>query len=167
MNSDQALQLLKESIITPGAYRLSESFKGDSSVGIALNGKPFLLVGWHDDDESQRVTERLLINEQFAELVRYIYGDSAGLSKVIVKNSVACPSDSYLAIAKSVQGQTEDGADEDELQAILIDDRQDFAAGLCINNSIMMCFCPDAEPLSTQIKIDQLPHLLSPGIFAH
>ena len=157
MNANQVLQLLKESIITSGTYRPSESFKGDSSVGIALNGKPILLLGWHDDKDSQSVTERLLINEQFAELVRYIYGDSAGLSKVIVKSSAACPLDLYLAVVKSAQGQTEDGTGKDELQGIVVDDRQDFAVGLCINDSIMKCFYPDAKPLSVQIDINQIP----------
>lgn len=158
MNTVKALQLLKESVITSGTYRPSESFKRFTSVGIALKGKPILLLGWNDDEASQNVTDRLLVNEQFAELVQYIYGDSAGLSKAVVKNSDACPLDLYLAIVKSEQGKEEDGTSEDELQGIVIDDRQDFAVGLCINDSIMKCFYPAANSLSVQIEINKIPN---------
>ena len=80
-------QLLKESPITPGHYSPSDSFKDWSSVAIALDDEPIMLIGWSDDSDSHDVAARLLDNEDFATLVRYEYGCSDNMTKVVIDNA--------------------------------------------------------------------------------
>ena len=71
MNNEQALQLLKESILSTGTYNPSESFNNSKSVALELNDKPIILLGWEDDQESNEIATRLISNHQFLQLITH------------------------------------------------------------------------------------------------
>lgn len=147
-------QLLKESPITPGKYKPSSDFKASSSVGIALDGKPIMLLGWSDDSDSHDVAARLLDNEDFATLVRYEYGSSDNISKVIINNADIDNVREYNCITESKQGVVENGVGQGMLVAVTFKESPVLSVGCCINNSVMQCFYPESTPLSIQISLD-------------
>lgn len=153
-NKEIALQLLVESIITVGTYKPSKEFLSSDSIGITLNGEPILLLGYADDAESIDITDRLLDNKDFRELVEYVFGSSENLSKAAMSNSQTCPNPEYSCITKSVQGMEEDGSGTGDLVAVLPIERAAFACCLCINSKIMQCFYPSAKPLSKQVVLN-------------
>lgn len=146
------LRLFIESIITVGFYKPSEWFLSGDSVAVMLDGQPILLVGPHDDVDSIEITDRLLASKHFKDLVGYVFGNSI-LAKGFVSNKLVCTKPEYRCITKSEQGLEEDGNGTGDLVAVLPLDREDFAAGMCINSEIMLCFYPTATPLSKQIGL--------------
>lgn len=155
LSENLALQLLKESIITPGFYNPSQEFLANDSIGIAFDGQPLLMVGYPDYEENHQIIDRLLGNKHFFDLVDYVFGSGASLklSKMQFKNAEVCPGAEYASLTTSEQGQAEDGSGIGDLVAVLMTERKDFAAGLCMNSSIMLCFYPNAKPLSIQISL--------------
>lgn len=153
LNPTIALQLFIESILTVGTYNPSEAFLESESVGIALDTQPILLLGYSGDKESNEIIDRLLLNDQFIDLVDYAFGTSENLKKVVVKNQSVCKESEHRSIVLSEQGVQEDGKGSGALVAVLPFCFDDFATGLCINSSIMQCFYPTAAPLSTQIGL--------------
>lgn len=154
MNQEQGLKLLKESILTTGEFTPSQNFLSDRSVGIAINGKPIILLGWADDEESNHIADRLVSNSHFHRLVDYVFGSCESVEKITVHNSEVCKTISYPCITESEQGLVEDGQGSGTLVALILkDDRPDFGFGICVNNSIMQSFYPEAKPLSVQIEL--------------
>ncbi|MGP9666516.1 hypothetical protein [Psychrobacter sp. AOP31-A1-22] len=154
LSNDIVLKLLAESPITPGKYKPSSDFKASSSVGIALDGKPIMLLGWSDDSDSHDVADRLLDNHDFATLVRYEYGCSDNMAKVIIDNADIDSNQEYNCITESKQGVVEDGVGQGMLVAVTFKESPVLSFSCCINNSVMQCFYPESTPLSTQISLD-------------
>lgn len=154
LNNSKTNELLKESIMTNGKYFPSDKFKEDSSVAIALGDKAILLMGWANDAEAHNQTDRLLANPEFANLVKYEYGNSDNLYKVVVANIAACPGDEYVCLAESKQGVLDNGESTGMVVAVLPDNNPSFGFGLCINSSLMLDIFPNAKPLSTQVILD-------------
>lgn len=155
MNQTQALQLLKESILTVGVYELSEEFKQSNSIAIELNQKPILLLGYEGDKESDDIANRLLKSDQFLKLVMYEFGHVETLKKTVVVNKDVCVNPSYKCITKSEQGLEEDGSGTGQLVAVNPDNKDAFGFGICVNNEIMKCFYPDAKDLSAIVVLHE------------
>lgn len=153
MTNKEALQLLKESILTTGTYVPSENFKNSNSIALELNGKPIILLGWEEDQESDNVANRLIENKHFLSLLKYEYGFIESLEKKIVSNRESCPKASYHCITTSKQGMIEDGKGIGDLVAIILNEKDSLGFGMCINNSIMKCFFPYATTLSLQVEL--------------
>ena len=154
MNNEQALQLLKESILMTGTYNPSERFNNSKSVALELNDKPIIILGWEDDQESNDIATRLISSHHFLQLITHEYGLIESLKKTIVTNREVCPDSSYNCIIKSEQGLIEDGQGAGELVAVILDDNNALGFGICVNNDIMKCFYPNAKSLSSQVELN-------------
>lgn len=151
LTGDLTSQLIKESALTSGLYHPSDVFRNANSVAITLKNTPIILLGWEGEGNSAALADRLLNNAEFINLVKHEYGDTEGIGSAIVSNNMVCPGPDYLCLAESKQGVIDDGEDGCAVVSILPHNNHAFAFGLCINSSIMLCFCPDAKPLSKQV----------------
>lgn len=150
-------QLWLNTFIAKGEFTPSKDFLSDRSVGIALNGKPIILLGWADDEESNHIADRLVSNSQFHQLLAYVFGSCESVEKITVHNAAVCQAITYPCITESEQGVVEDGEGTGTLVALILKhDRLDFGFGICVNNSIMQSFYPQAKPLSVQIELKTL-----------
>ncbi|NWK51868.1 hypothetical protein HYG89_04720 [Acinetobacter sp. SwsAc5] len=154
-NPEIAFDLLTESPICAGRYRPSEEFKKGHSLGITINGEPILMLGYAEDQENHDIADRLLACEGFKKLVKTVFGTHEGLEKGVIINQLACPDPEYLCLTESEQGVVETGIGTGLLVAVLPQDRQDFAFGLCAMNDVMLCLYPNAKPLSKQIILSE------------
>lgn len=154
MNQAQAAQLLKESILMPGSYSPSTRFMRSRSVALEVNEKPILLLGWEEDQESHEIADRLISNPYFKALIEYEYGTIDSVKKTIVENGELCLKASYNCITKSEQGFVEEGHQNGELVAIVLEDNKALGFGMSISNGIMQCFYPDALALSVQVEFN-------------
>lgn len=148
-----AAQALKESIITPGVYTPRLSFLTAKSIGIVMDGKPIVLLGFEGDEHSNDVADRLLASQQFHVLVKYEFGEYQELTKEIVSNDSYCATKGYKAIVKSEQGKIEHGHEEGRLEAVLPLGTEAFGFGMCVSNELAKCFFPDAVDISCGIVL--------------
>lgn len=151
LTDDLTSQLVRESALTSGLYRPSDVFRNANSIAITLKGAPIILLGWEGENNSTVLAERLLNNSEFINLVKHEYGHTEDIGSAVVSNNAVCPGTEYLCLAESKQGVIDDGEDGCAVVSILPHNNHAFAFGLCINSSIMLCFCPDAKPLSKQV----------------
>ena len=152
MNIHQSQELLKESIIKTGIYHTDNEFLSNKSVSITMDDEPIILLGSSKDIESHKIAERLLSNQQFKDLLNQEYNFLGQLKKKVVHNKTVCAYKSiFNCISKSEQGYSPTPSNtNDELVAVLLD-KNALGLGICINDSIMKCFYPDATPLTYQI----------------
>lgn len=149
-----AAQALKESIISPGIYTPRLSFLSAKSIGIVVDGKPIVLLGFEGDEDSNDVADRLLASPQFHALVKYEFGEYQELTKEIISNDAYCATKEYNAVVKSEQGKIEAGHEEGRLEAVLPVGSQAFGFGMCVSNELAKCFFPDAVDISCDIVLD-------------
>ena len=154
MSKQHAIRALTESIITPGIFLPTESFLSETSVAVTMDGKPIVLAGPADDQESIEAVDRLLASKEFAALVKYEFGDNKELSKAVVPNKgVVQAGQEYKALTKKDQGTGVEGG-TGELAAVIPHGSNAFGFGLCVSNELMLCFYPHAIPLTDDITLD-------------
>lgn len=153
ISRENVLRLLTDSIITPGTYTPTVRFLSSKSVGITMDGKPIIIVGYEGDQESNEVVDRLLASAEFAGLVEDRFGSYKKLSKSIISNNGYCANQACQAITKGQQGGCLDSKGVGQLVALLPEGSESFACALCVSNNLMLCFYPNAIPLKNDISL--------------
>lgn len=154
VSKQHALRALVESIITPGIFLPTESFLTGTSVAVTMDGKPIVVAGPADDQESIETVDLLLASKEFAALVKYEFGDYKELSKAVVPNKdVVQAGQEYKALTKKDQGIGVEGG-TGQLAALIPHGSNAFGFGICVSNELMLCFYPHATPLTDDITLD-------------
>lgn len=154
------VSLLKESILALSYYDPSDDFYNEKSVGIAVNGKPLLVLGPSDDAKSNSIADRLLKCTDFVDAVEYQYGQVI-LTKVVVSNA-DIGKHQMLGLHESKQGVMDSPNDlrvkGAVLEAIFVPDPKSIsslALHCCIQTNIMKCFHPEANRLSYTLELKE------------
>lgn len=152
--NQQAVRALTESIITPGTFLPTERFLTVTSVAVTMDGKPIVVAGPADDQESIEAVDRLLASKEFAALVKYEFGDYKDLSKAVIPNKdVAQAGQEYKAITQKDQGTGVVGG-KGQLEALIPHGSNAFGFALCVSNELMLCFYPHAIPITDDITLN-------------
>lgn len=154
-------QLLTETKLEPTTYIPSDNFKQQSHVAICMDEQPLMFIGINDDPEAHEVANRLLNNEHFITLTQKAFSIKfkKTLLKKMVVNDYFFHQREYMSLAESEQGK-EIGMNDEPTLIVLFNldeefDKKDFMSytiTLCIYNSIMKCFFPNADNLSHQLS---------------
>lgn len=155
-NEDLSLQLLKESSITVGSYAPTENMSQSRLVAIIQDNKPIIAFGYHDDEESIEIADKLLNDKDFVRIIEYIYGSKDNLHRGVVLGKEVFNDlnyDKYSSIVSSKQGEYEDGTGKGALEAIIFGKEHTLAFAMCVTNSVMMIMKPKSRPLSMKLSL--------------
>lgn len=153
ITKERVVRLLEESIITPGSYTPTAKFLSSKSVGITIDGKPIMIVGYEGDRESNKIIDRLLASTEFAGLVENEFGSYEKLEKSTISNLEYCTGQDCNAITKGKQGSGINSKGKGQLVALMPEGAESFTCALCVSNVLMLCFYPNAIPLRDGISL--------------
>lgn len=152
------LKLLNESALSLAYYEPTQEFLSTISIGIAVNGMPFMIFGKTTDPISNFTVDRLLKSQDFLDAVEYQYGPAI-LSKIEFDNDKITNS-KLLGIRKSTQGKLDTPQNLESkgavLEAIFLREPStvsSLALHCCIQSNIMLCIDPDSKPLSYSLDL--------------
>lgn len=153
MNEAQSLQLIEESILGVGEYYPSQKFIAGASIAIMVNQRPVLLLGYSSDENAYRIADRLLACPEFIQLINFIYANEDNhISKGIVLNRTLTQ-DHFKCLMTSKQGHLNHAHECCEVEAIAVEHGEMLTFSICVNSAIMLCFYPEAKPLSIQVEL--------------
>lgn len=153
-----ALDLLKRSTLTPGKYVPSPAVRFNPSTAVICDGKPVVLCGWVELEESGRQA-RDLSETAYLKAILKTRGIVGPITHGIVKGSDIDWPDVASAVVTKSPGRVEYGADEGEVVAIVLNDpHAAIALALCINTETARALDPKAPELDDGIKLSLLYH---------
>ena len=152
-NTETALELLKQSAITPAAYTPSKSYLDSLSVAVTLDGKPLFFIGYADSKECNNQALALASNKDFRKIMNFIFGGVFVYGIGHFHNSCYFKLDkSYNAVAGCIQGVRDDsgmGSLEVVIATETSNDKGLAAAfALCVYDKIMRIIVPTAKPIT-------------------
>lgn len=160
MNFEQLIQLQRESVLCTGGYAPDDAFMQEKSVVITLASKVILMVGLSSETESFAIAERLLNDRCFLDMVEYCCGSRQALRHTVMHNSAICSKDVFYPAVLLKPQDEEAELDATHLVAVVPIQKPILAMALCVSNSLMLDFCPNAPPLSLDIRLNKEPRLL-------
>lgn len=160
MSPEQArqMELLRQSTLTPGAYKPTPAMRADSHVVLAIGREPLILLGPDNDYESNQIAQRLSASAEMASMVNTIYPEWTGPLNVRIHhgNTLTWRTKMTALVQKSA-GKVELGNENGSLIAVILDAHQPRAAALAIamatNNKVLHCI----DLTAPQIAANHVP----------
>lgn len=154
---EQAMELLRLSVLTPATFCPEEKFLNEDSYGVFLGDTPIVFTGVVGDEESHAAACALCEDRFFYDLAcKYCNVSTDFLSVREVKTADYFKADEeYICLVPSERGKVETGEDNKPIgfvYGVFPMPRMDVAFGMCISNSVMLTLEPRATPLPFQVR---------------